>query len=94
MGLDVGVMRINYRNRPVGAAYDFAWHLNHNSDAADWVVATGENTFVELTHETMLELERQFESENDLSRSDTEVVRSWVDGLPWNDGVIMLHLSW
>ena len=94
MGLDVGVVNINYQSRPVAAAYDFAWHLNHNSDVADWVVVADGNTFIELTHETMLEQERQFESENDLSLRDIEVVRSWVDNLPWNDGVIMLHLSW
>ena len=94
MGLDVGIVSINYRNRPVAAAYDFAWHLNHNSDVGDWVVVADGNTFIELTHETMLEQERQFESENDLSLRDIEVVRSWVDNLPWNDGVIMLHLSW
>ena len=33
MGLDIGVVQINYLPRPDKPAYDFAWHLNINDDS-------------------------------------------------------------
>ena len=92
MGLDIGVVQIKYLRRPDQPAYDFAWHLNINEDDADWNGSS--STFVEYTRETLLEQLDRYVSENRLAQSDKERLRCWVDGLPWKDDVIMLHLAW
>ena len=92
MGLDVGVVQIEYLDRPDKPTYDFAWHLNINEDDADW--NSSSSTFVEYTRENLLQQLDRYISENRLPQNDIERLRSWVDGLPWKDDVIMLHLAW
>ena len=94
MGLDVGTVQIGYLARPDKSTYDFLWHLNLNAEQADWNGSTAENTFVEFTRDNMLARMNEFASEGKVSPSDAEEIRSWIDGLPWQDNVIMLHLSW
>ena len=38
MGLDIGVVKIDYLDRPSGAAYRFAWHLAGEWDDETWEV--------------------------------------------------------
>ena len=94
MGLDVGVVQIDYLDRPGKAAYDLLCHLNDNADEADWSASSAGNTFVEYTRDTLLERANEFASTNRLTRSEKDGLRSWTDGLPWKDDVIMLHLTW
>lgn len=94
MGLDVGVVSINYLERPIGVIYRFLWYLNHNAEEADWLTGSEGSTFIELTDDTMDEQVRRFQSQNKLSPSDLEGVRRWIDALPWKNGVIMLHFGW
>ena len=53
----------------------------------------GEETFVQYTPDTLLEQANKFVSRSELTESEQDGLRSWVDGLPWKDDVIMLHLS-
>ena len=92
MGLDIGVAQINYLPRPDKPAYDFAWHLNINDGEADWNGSS--STFVEYARENLLEQLDRYVSKKELSESDVQALRSWVDGLPWKHDVIMLHLAW
>ena len=94
MGLDVGVVSINYLERPVGSTYDFLWYLNFNAEEADWITGSEGSTFIEIARETMDEQVRRFQSENKLSQNGFERVRHWIDSLPWKGDVIMLHFGW
>ena len=94
MGLDIGVVQIEYLKRPDRVVYDFMRFLNDNSYEADWHVVDGGHAFVEYTRENMLGQLDRYGSENQLSQSDIDGLRSWADGLPWKCGVIMLHLGW
>ena len=92
MGLDIGVVQINYLPRPDKPAYDFAWHLNIKEDEADWNGST--STFVEYTRETLQQQLDSYITENELTQREIAGLCSWVDGLPWKGDVIMLHLAW
>ena len=94
MGLDVGVVQVDYLARPVGPSYRFLWHLNENAHEADWNGSSAENTFVQYTRDTLLEQANEFVSRSELTESDKDELRVWIDSLPWNDDVIMLHLTW
>ncbi len=94
MGLDVGTVEIGYLARPDKPTYDFLWHLNLNADQADWNSSAAENTFVEFTRDNMLARMNEFAADGELTPTDVEGIRSWIDGLPWRGDVIMLHLSW
>lgn len=94
MGLDVGAVQIKYLDRPVEAAYDFLWYLSVNADDADWNVAAPGNTFLEYLRENMLEQLDDYVAMKSLSRSDAAAIRGWIDELPWQDDVIMLHFNW
>ena len=73
MGLDIGVVQINYLPRPDKPAYDFAWHLNINDDEADWNGSS--STFVEYTRETLQQQLDSYITENRLPQSDIEELR-------------------
>ena len=94
MGMDIGVVKIAYLERPEETAYDFARHLGLEADEADWNGSSAENTFVEFTRETMLSVLNGYAARNSLSQSDTAKIRAWLDDLPWNNDTIMLHLGW
>ena len=94
MGLDVGVVQIDYLDRPEKATYDLLCHLNDNADEAGWTASSAGNTFVEYTRDALLAQANEFASKNKLTESEREGLRSWLDGLPWKDDVVMLHLTW
>lgn len=94
MGLDVGVVQVDYLPRPGKAAYGFLWYLNENAHEAEWGGGWGEETFVQYTRDTLLEQANEFVSRSELTESDKDELRAWLDGLPWKDDLIMLHLTW
>ena len=94
MGLDVGVVNINYLDQPHGATYDFLWYLNGHAEVAEWLTGSEGSTFIEITRETMDEQVRKFQSENDLSQNGFERIQRWIASLPWKGDVIMLHFGW
>ena len=94
MGLDIGVVDINYLEQPVGTTYDFLWYLNVNAEEAEWLTGAEGSTFIEITRETMDEQVRRFQSENKLSQNAFERIQRWIAALPWKGDVIMLHFGW
>ncbi len=94
MGLDIGVVKLDYLERPEKTAYDFARHLAAHSDEVEWSVFAEGNIFVELTRDTMISLMDGYVSDKKLDQEDAKTVGRWVDALPWTDHVIMLHLNW
>ena len=94
MGLDVGTVQIDYPGRPVEATYDFLRYLNINAEEADWNVAAPGNTFVEYLRENMLAQLDAYVAMKSLSQDNVDIIRGWMDDLPWRGDVIMLHLSW
>ena len=93
MSLDVGVVKIRYLDTPKGAAYRFAQHLSYSAYEADWEVSSGENTIVEYEHGHLLAVADEYATSQGLNSEDKAVVRNWVQGLPWEDGMVMLHLG-
>lgn len=94
MGLDVGVVRIEYLDRPQGVGYEFLWQLAIDADKADWEVSSGPNTFIELTREHMMNQAQKFVAAKKLGQNDREVIQKWINSLPWRGDTIMLHLGW
>ena len=94
MGLDIGVVSINYWDRPIGATYDFLWYLNVHAEEADWITGGEGSTFIEITRETMDEHVQKFQSENILCQNAFERIQRWIAALPWKGDVIMLQFGW
>ena len=94
MGLDVGVVRIDYGYPPSGPAYGFAWHLVQNSREADWGFSKGENVLSEYTRAGMLRQVDEYVEGKGLRPNDKALILNWVYGLPWNGDTVMLHLGW
>ena len=94
MGLDVGVVSIDYLEQPVGTTYDFLWYLNVNAEEGDWITGGEGSTFIEITSDTMDDQLLRFQSENKLCQSQAEEVRRWIATLPWKGDSVMLHLGW
>ncbi len=91
MGLDIGVVNINYLDRPIGTTYDFLWYLNVNAEEADWITGAERSTFI---RETMDKQVRRFQSENKLAQNALDRIQRWIAALPWKGEVIMLHFGW
>ncbi len=93
MGLDVGVVQIKYLPHVDNPTYEFAKHLQHSPEEADWNGSDAFNTFVEFSRENLLEQLKEYASRNGIPQHDQEEIHGWVDGLPWDDDTIMLHLG-
>ena len=94
MGLDVGVVKIDYLGYPGRAANQFAWKLAEEWDERCWQVWSEGNVFIELEYQTMVERAARFISSEDLGATDAHQVMRWVRTLPWRGEVVMLHLNW
>ena len=94
MGLDVGVVRIEYLDRPRSAAYGFVWHLAREWDDDCWQVSSGPNVFIEMGYDHMVERAARFISSEGLGATQAHHVMRWVRMLPWSGDVVMLHLGW
>ena len=87
-------MRISYLERPNETALEFARHLIDYSWEADWQVSDGANVFVEYERDNLLDSVESYVTAKSLGPEAEIQVRSWVDGLPWNGDVVMLHFNW
>ena len=94
MGLDIGVVRIRYLDRPSGAAYRFAWNLAGEWDYGSWQVSSGENSFMEFEYNHLINRAAEYVSAEGLGSNDAHHVMRWVRNLPWEGGTIMLHMGW
>ena len=97
MGLDVGVVQIDYsQSMPSGAAYKYAWELMayDDIDGDYWKVSSGGQVFIELGYSTMINHAMEYIESKSLTSSEAHQVMRWIRGLPWQDGVVMLHLGW
>ena len=94
MGLDIGVVRISYLDRPKQTALEFARHLITYTCEADWQVSDGANVFAEYERDHLLALVESYVTANSLGPEAKRQVRSWVNSLPWNGDVVMLHFNW
>lgn len=96
MGLDVGVVKISYLERPSQPIYDFLWHVVDQAgcDGETWGSAWEGNAFVELPLDTMLTKAQTYIQEHNLSQTDSDKLIAWVRGLPWKGDTAMLHLNW
>ena len=81
MGLDVGVVQIDYSQaRPSGAAYKYAWELMAYDDIDDdcWKVSSGGQVFIELGYDTMASHAMEYIESKSLTPSEAHQVMRWV----------------
>ncbi len=96
MGLDVGIVQIDYsRARPYGAAYRYARELMTVDDYGGdcWKVSSGGQVFIELAFETMAAHAMEYIDSSGLTSNDAHQVMRWIRNLPWEGDVVMLHLG-
>ena len=94
MGLDVGIVKINYLERPDQPVCDFLWNVATFPIDADWGGSWESNVFVEFFRETLEERAEEYTEEQSLDQDDSAKLMAWVKGLPWDEDSIMLHLNW
>ena len=103
MGLDVGVVRIQYLDQPREPVYGF---LNDLLDEAAggleaeedeeflWDASWAGNGLVEFDQAYLERRTTQWVTNNNLGDTERASLADWVSSLPWrDDGIIMLHLS-
>ena len=94
MGLDIGVVKIDYLDRPSGAAYRFAWNLAGEWDDETWEVYSSANVFAEYDYDHLIRRAEEYIASEGLGSTDAHQVMRWVRNLPWRGSTVMLHLGW
>lgn len=106
MGLDIGIMRVEYLERPGGIVYEFAEHMA--VEGVDGAYMWGEgHSWIPFTQRHALRMLDDFSRERGLSPQEQEEVRAWLESLPWlgegwrgaltpddDGGAIELHFNW
>jgi hypothetical protein len=83
MGLDIGIISINYLERPTGIAYDFAWEMAEEASAHGYMHGEG-NNWAAFTQRRVLRLLDRFVRSHGLSDSDKAEILTWLQSLPWD----------
>ena len=94
MGLDVGVVKISYLERPYEPIYDFLFDVASGQRQSDWGGGWEGNAFVEFLREDLIEEANKYIVERNVSESQAYELRKWLSELPWDGDTIMLHLNW
>lgn len=94
MGLDVGVVDIEYLERPLDPIYSFLYELAGDPFPDGWGGAWEDNSILETTRRQMLKKARAYAKKTSLSKDDTDALVKWVRKLPWDGDTIMLHFGW
>jgi len=89
MGFDVGVMNVEYLERPRGIVYEFIVELAISAGCS------GEgNAFGFFSRDEMKEYAEDFLKDKAASQEQINEVEQWIEGLPWDDGNITLTFNW
>ena len=82
MGLDIGIMKVEYLARPKGVVYDFACEMAAEGAVDAYMFGEG-NSWIPFTQRHVLRMLDEFTRERGLSPIERLEVRSWVESLPW-----------
>ena len=101
MGLDVGVVTINYLERPRQPIYGFlndllneaSWESDASDDDPAWSASWEGNGLVEYSRGYLERRSNQWADSQSLDLSERTALTSWLDSLPWRNDMIMLHLN-
>jgi len=93
MGLDIGIIKITYLDRPRGWAYRFAWEMAVEASANGYMHGEG-NNWGPFTKEQVREMLEEFARDKGLTTSEKNKLWRWVNSLPWEGRYIELHFSW
>ncbi len=83
MGLDIGIISINYLERPRGRAYEFAWELAVEASAFGYMHGEG-NNWEAFTQRQVLHMLDDFAERQKLDASAKAEILAWVKSLPWD----------
>lgn len=93
MGLDIGIISIQYLERPHGIAYRFAWELAVEASTDGYMHGDGNNwgAFSRRQVRRMLD---SFARQEALTQEQKTEIQSWVNSLPWDGANVELHFNW
>jgi hypothetical protein len=94
MGLDVGVVKLAYLDRPGEPVYSFLWSLVHRANEGGWGGSWDGNAFLEIEHERLVRRARRYAERESLSSEGLDELLTWIAVLPWERDVIMFHFNW
>ena len=99
MGLDIGVVTIEYMSQPEQPVHDFLFDLFLNSDAGfddddeTWGGSWAGNGLYEFGHAGLISRADNWANSRAMSSLERAELLSWVADLPWRDDRVMLHLG-
>ncbi len=103
MGLDVGVVTIEYLERPDWPIYGFLQALMSDPDVgtefdpfdyeAGWGDGWEGNAFYEFNRDVLLGRADGWAMQKNLGANDRAMLLRWIDALPYRGDTIMLHLG-
>ena len=85
MGLDIGIMKVEYLPRPRGVVYDFAREMAAEGAFDAYMFGEG-NSWIPFTQRQVLRMLDKFASERGLSPQERLEIRAWLVSLPWIGG--------
>ena len=92
MGLDVGIIKIQYLPRPTGHAYRFAWELAAEASAYGYMHGEG-NNYAGFSQSQVLRMLDEFTAREQLDTTARTEIIDWLRSLPWDDWQDDLPLS-
>ena len=105
MGLSVGVVKITYLDEPSEQARGFLDDLKiqalegleepdeDDDDEWAWGGGWGRNGIVEFSRNYLGKRLAKWVDGRSVGPSEGDAVQAWIDGLPWENNLIMLHLG-
>ena len=103
MGLDIGVVNIEYLQRPEQPIYGFLLDLMGDPDVgtdmdlldggSPWEVGEGGNVFYEFERGELMRRADGWAVKQQIDASDRTKLLQWVDNMPWRGGFITLYLN-
>jgi|GEM_PF-2385226 len=94
MGMDVGIVKIDYGYHPRGVVEDFLLDFAVDPYPNTWGGGWDSNFIFEWSKRRIINRAKRYAKNHKLSEESTKEIQDWIGSLPWEGGTIMLHLSW
>ncbi|MBI4298929.1 MAG: hypothetical protein HY666_04125 [Chloroflexi bacterium] len=83
MGLDIGIITIQYLERPTGHAYEFAKEMAWGPNVYYYMQGVG-NNWCAFTQRQVLQMLEDFTQEKGLDSPAKTEILEWIRSLPWD----------
>lgn len=89
MGIDYGVMQVQWKPRPGDPIYDFLWTLAEHAECT-----SSGSVYGCFQRKEVEDIAASYAKAKALTPEGEQAILNWIEALPWDEDYITLTFNW